>query len=210
MTSLTSLFSYSDADNDIVAFAVKDRELGGGYLTKNGVQQTENALFDNIPISQIGQWAFVAGPAGSTSTIGFNAIDSRGAFNPSAVSTVNVAAAAAHDPTASGTTVTKQAGQSTPLTSLFSYSDADNDIVAFAVKDRELGGGYLTKNGVQQTENALFDNIPISQIGQWAFVAGPAGSTSTIGFNAIEFAWCLQPKCCLHSQRRGDDRHGKG
>ena len=88
-------------------------------------------------------------------------------------------------PQATGTTLTRQPGQRTPLTSLFTYSDADNNIVAFAVKDRELGGGYLTKNGVKQTENALFDNIPISQIGQWAFVAGPAGSTSTIGFNAI-------------------------
>jgi hypothetical protein len=100
-TPLSSLFSYFDADNDIVSFAVKDREVGGGYLTKNGVQQAENSLFDNQPISQISQWAFVAGPAGSTSTIGFNAIDSRDAFNPSVISTVSVAAAAAHDPTAS-------------------------------------------------------------------------------------------------------------
>jgi VCBS repeat-containing protein len=186
ITPLKSLFVYSDPDNDIVRFAVKDRDLGGGYLTKNGVKQTETALFDNIPIGEIGQWAFVAGPAGSTSTIGFNAIDSRGAFNPSVTSTVSVAAAVPHDPTASGKSVTKVAGESTPLTSLFNYSDQDNDIVRFAVKDRELGGGYLTKNGVKQTETALFDNVLIGEIGQWAFVAGPAGSTSTIGFNAID------------------------
>ena len=186
-TPLKSLFVYSDPDNDIVRFAVKDRDLGGGYLTKNGVKQTETALFDNIPIGEIGQWAFVAGPAGSTSTIGFNAINSRGAFNPSVTSTVSVPAAVPHDPTASGKSVTKAPGESTPLTSLFVYSDLDNDIVRFAVKDRDLGGGYLTKNGVKQTETALFDNIPIGEIGQWAFVAGPAGSTSTIGFNAIDF-----------------------
>jgi hypothetical protein len=76
---------------------VKGRELGGGYLTKNGVAQSENTLFGNQPISQFAQWAFAAGSAGSTSTIGFNAIDSRGAFNPSVVSTVNVAVAATTD-----------------------------------------------------------------------------------------------------------------
>jgi hypothetical protein len=93
----------------------------------------------------------------------------------------------------SGTTVTKSAGESTPLTSLFSYSDLDNDIVAFAVKDREVGGGYLTKNGVQQTENALFDKVPIGEIGQWALVAGPAGSTSPVGFNAIDSRGVYSP-----------------
>ncbi|NOT71258.1 MAG: hypothetical protein HOP09_08260 [Hyphomicrobium sp.] len=90
------------------------------------------------------------------------------------------------NPTASGVSVSKAAGASTPLSALFTYFDADNDIVSFAIKDREIGGGYLTFNGNMQPENVLIDFIPIAQIGQWAFVAGPAGSTSTIGFNAID------------------------
>ena len=127
-----------------------------------------------------------------TPSSGGTYILSAGSATPSGTGTYKVfaanvtPAAAAHDPIASGGTYTKTAGQSTPLTSLFSFSDLDNDIVAFAVKDRELAGGYLTKNGVQQTENFTFDNQPIGQISQWAFVAGPAGSTSTIGFNAID------------------------
>ncbi|MEV8469070.1 hypothetical protein AB0T83_20335, partial [Fluviibacterium sp. DFM31] len=95
-TSLTSLFSYADVDNDIVSFAVRDRELGGGYLTKNGIKQAENQLFDPVPIGEIDQWAFVAGAAGSTSTVGFHANDSRGGYNSTAaVATVKVAAAPA-------------------------------------------------------------------------------------------------------------------
>src|SRR5256885_14530193 len=47
--------------------------------------QADNVVFGNstfgIPISQIGQWTFVAGPGGSVDQIGFNAIDSHGAFN---------------------------------------------------------------------------------------------------------------------------------
>ncbi len=41
-------------------------------------------------------------------------------------------------PVASGTTVTRAAGASIQLSSLFTYSDLDNDIVSFAVRDREL------------------------------------------------------------------------
>lgn len=115
-----------------------------------------------------------------------NAINSGGAFDSNVTSTVIVAAAVPHDPTASGTTVTKAAGESTPLMSLFSYAELDNEIVSFAVKEGEIGGGYLTRDGTKQTENALFDKIRIGQIGQGAFVAGPAVSTSPIGFNAID------------------------
>src|SRR5437879_11137904 len=40
-------------------------------------------------IGQIGQWAFVAGPAGSTDVIGFQAIDTHGAYtSPSATASV--------------------------------------------------------------------------------------------------------------------------
>ena len=203
---LSSLFTYSDLDNDIVSFAVRDRELGGGYLTRNGVRQTENVLIDPIPIGEIGLWAFVAGPAGSTSTIGFNANDSLGGFNPSAVSTVIAAAAVNNVPTASGTTLNTSAGVSTPLSALFSFSDLDNDIVSFAVRDRELGGGYLTRNSVRQAENTLFDPIPIGEIGLWAFVAGPAGSTSTIGFNANDSHGAFSPSVSDHSERSGCNR----
>src|SRR2546430_1479461 len=88
------------------------------------------------------QMEFVARPAGSTSRVGFNAVDSRGVDSvASAFAPVNVAAGPPqHDPTATGGTYTKAVGESTPLTSLFSYSDLDNDILSFALRDREVGG----------------------------------------------------------------------
>src|SRR5947209_1770797 len=95
-TALTSLFSYSDLDNDIISFAVRDRELGGGFLTKKIGRASCRERVYKSSIGEIGQWTFVAGPAGSTSTIGFNAIDSRGVYSlPSAFSTVSVAAVSA-------------------------------------------------------------------------------------------------------------------
>ncbi len=91
---LADLFDWSDPDGleDIVSFAVRDREIGGGYLTQNGTRLTDGQLYDNIPISDIGNWAFVAGDAGSVDHVAFNAIDAAGAFNtPSAVATVSIA-----------------------------------------------------------------------------------------------------------------------
>ncbi len=180
---LSQLFSYSDPDagDSVTAFAVRDRTLGGGYLTLNGAHQTDGAVFDEIPIGQIGQWAFVAGPSGASDTIGFNAYDSHGVFSTAVTATVTVPAAAPDNPpvvTITNKTVT--AGTVIPLSQLFSYSDPDagDSVTAFAVRDRTLGGGYLTLNGAHQTDGAVFDEIPISQIGQWAFVAArPARPT---------------------------------
>ena len=94
---LSQLFTYWDADgakgDSVVGFAVKDQTSGGGYLTLDGVRQSELTTFGSstygIPIAQVGRWAFVTGPAGSADFIGFSAIDTRGAFNnPVAVSKV--------------------------------------------------------------------------------------------------------------------------
>ena len=202
--ALTTLFTYSDADGaaDIVGFSVSDHTTGGGYLTLNGVKQADNTVFGNstfgIPIGQIGQWAYVVGPAGSADNVAFNAIDSQGAFNPSVTATVT-AQAANHTPTAAGHDQTAAPGTVIALTTLFTYSDADGaaDIVGFSVSDHTTGGGYLTLNGVKQADNTVFGNstfgISIGQIGQWAYVVGPAGSADNVAFNAIDSQGAFNP-----------------
>ena len=185
---LSQLFTYSDPDagDSVTAFAVKDRTSGGGYLTKDGVRQTDGQLFDSIPISQLSHWSFVAGSSGVTDQVGFNAIDSHGAYS-SAVA-ANVTVPANNSPSATGHDQSPTAGTSIPLSQLFTYSDPDagDSVTAFAVKDRTSGGGYLTKDGVRQTDDQLFDSIPVSQISHWAFVAGSSGVTDQVGFNAID------------------------
>ncbi len=91
------------------------------------------------------------------------------------------AAAPDNPPVVTVTNKTVAAGTVIPLSQLFSYSDPDagDSVTAFAVRDRTLGGGYLTLNGAHQTDGAVFDEIPISQIGQWAFVAGPRPARPT-------------------------------
>src|SRR5438309_2194192 len=97
-----------------------------------------------------------------------------------------------HNPTATGHSQTLAPGQSVSLSTLFTYSDPDSgdSVTGFAVEDHTSGGGYLTLNGVRQADNTVFGNtatgISISQIGQWAYVAGPNGSVDTIGFSPID------------------------
>jgi len=93
--ALSELFKWNDQDGiaDVVAFAVKDRTGGNGYLTRDGVRIPDDKLQDDIPVAEISKWAFVAGATGSSDEIGFNAIDKAGAFStPSAVVTITATA----------------------------------------------------------------------------------------------------------------------
>jgi hypothetical protein len=187
--ALSTLFTYSDADglSDIVTLDVQDRTAGGGHLTFNGVTQADNTVWET-PISQIGSWAYVVGPSGSVDTIGFNVTDHAGAFNTSVTATVT-ATSTNHTPTAQGFNQTAAPGTIIPLSTLFTYSDADglSDIVTLDVQDRTAGGGHLTFNGVTQADNTVWET-PIGQIGSWAYVVGPSGSVDTIGFNVTDHA----------------------
>ena len=154
------------------------------------MQWTDGQLTPDQPISTIGEWYFVVGPSGSTDTIGFNVTDHAGAFNATVTATVT-AQAANHTPTASGHNQTGVApGTAIPVTTLFTYSDSDglSDIVSFDLKDQTSGGGHLFHNGIQWTDGQLTPDQPISTIGEWSFVAGPSGSSDTIGFNVTDHA----------------------
>jgi hypothetical protein len=188
---LTTLFSYSSATGDpIVGFDVEETSNNGGYLTDNGSKQSAGVLYGSsefgIPISQIGQWAFVAGPGGTSDMIGFNVDDQYGQFNPTVTATV--AASLPVPPTAGSSNQTVSPGTSIPLSTLFSYSAASGDsIVGFDVEETSNNGGYLTENGTKEPSGVLYGpgefGIPIAQIGQWAFVAGPGGTSDMVGFN---------------------------
>src|SRR5438270_1660931 len=101
--AISTLFTYSDPDglSDIVSFDLKDQTSGGGHLFHNGVQWTDGQLTPDQPISTIGEWSFVAGPSGSSDTIGFNVTDHAGAFNSTVTATVT-SQASNQTPTASG------------------------------------------------------------------------------------------------------------
>src|SRR4051812_44379407 len=99
---------------------------------------------------------------------------------PYLLTTTDITAAAItnHTPTASGHSQTAAPGTVIPLTTLFSYADADgsSDIVSFDVRDSTIGGGHLQHNGVAWADGQLTPDQPISSISQWSYVVGSNGS----------------------------------
>lgn len=90
-------------------------------------------------------------------------------------------------PEASGNDAIAAPGASIPLSVLFDWSDADgiDDIAAFLVRDADLGGGYLTVNGVPVAEGTILGPISIEDIDDWAFVPGLFGG-NTVNFLVID------------------------
>src|SRR5437660_568967 len=82
------------------------------------------------------------------------------------------------------------AGTSVALSTLFTGltdPDAGDSVTAFYVRDRTIGGGHLTLNGVAQAEDQVFGPIPIAQLSQWAFVASSTGGQfDTVGFQTVD------------------------
>ena len=151
MIPLTTLFSYSDQDgsSDIVGFAVQDVANGGGYLTLNGVKQSDNVVYGDstygIPIGQIVQWSYVVGTSGSIDTVHFNAIDSHGAYNSPAASA----------------TVTAQGSGGGQLTS-------------FGLDVSHKYTSYFTGSQINGLQNVLENTY-----GQFSFVINYLGSTAS-------------------------------
>lgn len=85
--ALSSLYPSSrfiDLDNDgnsIEYFAVQDRTIGGGYLTKNNEIIASGEIFEDA-LSNIDQYRFVAALSDAEDEIGFTIIDSVGDFSP--------------------------------------------------------------------------------------------------------------------------------
>src|SRR5436190_1548220 len=90
--ALSTLFTgLTDPDfgDSVTAFYVRDRTVGGGHLTLNGVVQTDDQVFGPIPIAQLSQWRFVAsGTGGQSDTVGFQTVDSHNATSASATAVV--------------------------------------------------------------------------------------------------------------------------
>lgn len=189
---LANLFNWSDEDglDDLVQFAVRDRTQGGGWLTRDGVRMPYQVTpFDEVPMSEIGRWAFVVGDAGSSDQIGFNAIDREGAFNlPSATATVT-AVASTSSPIVSGPARhSMQVGDTVALAGLFSVSDVDGagDIARIRFWDSTPGsdGGRLHLDG--SPVGASFVDVVPAELSRVTYVAGPQAGSNPIIIEAFD------------------------
>ncbi|MBK5931713.1 peptidoglycan DD-metalloendopeptidase family protein [Halochromatium salexigens] len=186
---LAGLFEWSDPDgaDDIVAFAVRDRSIGGGYLARNGERLTDGELFDNVPITQIGQWAFVADDAGGTDDVGFNAIDAAGAYNtPSAVATVAVFENSPPEVTPIHPQPIHEVGEPILASDLFIVSDPDGtgDIEAVLISIDE-GKGELNLDGLTMSQGV---GVNLDQLSRVTFTPGESAVPSVLRVELLDAA----------------------
>jgi Peptidase M10 serralysin C terminal len=120
-----------DSGDSVTHVWVSDRSTGGGHLTLNGVVQNDNQAYGPIPISQLSQWAFLAG---GTDTIAFQTVDSHGAFSAGAFATVTASAPAPNNApnTPVGHSETVASGTSVALSALFTGPVGSSDAFVFA------------------------------------------------------------------------------
>lgn len=73
--SMSALFNYADADNDVFTeFAIKVQTNGGGYLEYNGQKDADGNVTVNS-LAELSKVYYVAGPQGSADTVKFGLMD---------------------------------------------------------------------------------------------------------------------------------------
>ncbi len=184
---LSSLFSWSDPEGDnITSFAVRDRTAGGAYLTKNGVSQPSGELFNYQPIGEISQWQVVGGTGPATDEIGFNAYDSKGAYNlPSAVAIVTTGQQN-HPPQITGPSVlnaqVNQVLQGHQLFDAVSDQDGLLDLDRLVFWDATPGAGYIALDGVKTTKA----DVSVTEHSRVTYVTGDAPGSNDIVVEAFD------------------------
>ncbi|MGQ0684287.1 hypothetical protein, partial [Bradyrhizobium sp.] len=131
-----------DSGDSVTHVWVSDRSAGGGHLTKNGVVQNDNLAYGPIPVSQLSQWAFLAG---GTDTIAFQTVDSNGAFSATAFATVTVSGASTTIETAFPPVNFPFAGNASD--DIFGFA---TDLAAGTVNQQPIGAAaFFIDSGVQ-------------------------------------------------------------
>jgi hypothetical protein len=177
---LSSLFSVTDADGDAVTqYQLWDatRDPASGHFVVNGVAQAASTVI-TIGATDFANTSFVTGTVGDNLQIrAFDGIAWSAADN-AAWSPFTITVPANRAPVVTTANVTEPHLQPVPLSSLFSVSDADNDIMTrYQLWDgtSDPNSGHFVVNNAIQAANTVID-ISAAQLSQTSFVAGVAGT----------------------------------
>ena len=186
----SSLFSVSDADNDLITqYEFWDSSAGNGHFTVDGAEQGVNV---SIPVSaaQLAGTKFVGGSASGSDLVWVRANDGQTwsdwkSWNMQSSPHLTNAA-----PVVSAADNGLLRGEAVSGSSLFSVSDADGDpIASYQLWDDVNGGGYFTVNGVQQAAGQAID-VSNSDLTNTQYVGAANASTEQVWARANDgIAW---------------------
>jgi hypothetical protein len=182
--ALTSLITVSDADSDtITRYQLYDGSINpnSGYWTVGGVAKAAGTVID-ITAAQVGQTSFITGSAGDNLQIrAFDGIAWSAADNAS-WSPFTVSPPVNHAPTVTTLDLTRTAGQTLALSSLFTVNDIDGDTMTrYQLWDgsRDPNSGHFVVGGVDKAAGTIID-ITAGQLAQTSFVTGSTADSLQI------------------------------
>ena len=164
----SSLFTYSDPENDsAVKYSLWDSEGNGHWVINGVVQATAAEVF--VTAAQLAQTSYVAGAPGSTDHLYVRAFDGSLWSNWSAAFTVT--AGPNQKPVATSQSVYSTQTE-TAASAMFGATDGDNDtITKYQLWDANADptSGYWSVGGVEQAAKVAID-IDANQVASTAFV----------------------------------------
>ena len=181
----SSLFSVSDADHDVLTYFLYDGTANGGHFVVNGAQVPDQTVVA-LSVNEAAHATFVAGPAGSNDALAVLVYDGQ-AYSGNTFSHFNVNVAGNHAPvvTIPSANVAASPGQSIAASSLFSVSDADNDVLTYFLYDGTTNGGHWVVNGAPVADHTVVA-LGVNEVAHATFVAGPAGSNDDLAVLAYD------------------------
>ena len=138
--------------------------------------------------AQLAQTTYVAGANGVTETVGMIAFDGQAYSNGGVWTGVSVLADSPPQMTLpSGNSVSAAAGQSLPITSLFSATDLDGDSLVYLINasTTTAGHGHFVVAGAVVPQATPYW-VTQAQLAQTTFVAGSAGVTDDVRMIAYD------------------------
>jgi hypothetical protein len=188
--SASSLFSASDADGDALSYYIYDATTvaNSGHFMVNGTVVPAGNPYA-VTAAQLAQTTFVAGAAGTSDDLYAIAFDGQAYSGNGVLSEFHVNVTGVnHAPmvTVPSANVAASAGQSLPVSSLFSATDADGDTLSYYLYEGSAANtGHFVVNGTVEPAQTSF-LVTAAQLAQTTFVAGSAGTSADLYATAFD------------------------
>ena len=176
----SNLFTGTDAEHDVLTYYVSDQTTAAnsGHFELDGSALQAGTVY-TLTAAQYAQTTFVAGDAGVSDDLLVMAYDGHSNSNNSNWSEFHVDAGVNQAPQISfpnGANVAASAGQSFAASSLFTGSDAENDVLTYYVSDQTTAAnsGHFELDGSALQAGTVY-TLSAAQYAQTSFVAGDSG-----------------------------------
>jgi hypothetical protein len=187
----SSLFTVTDADNDVLTYFLYEgtANANGGHFVVNGTVEPSQTVLA-LSAADIAHTTFVTGAAGITDNLAVMAYDGQAYSGNTSFTHLSVTVPGANHPpvvTIPSANVSASAGQVIAASSLFTVTDADNDVLTYFLYEgtANANGGHFVVNGTVEPSQTVLA-LSAADIAHTTFVTGAAGVTDNLAVMAYD------------------------